>query len=431
MAMLDEEPQLEADSDSGNSDSGNSDSGNSASSQSPVGWNWHHLVLALLAVAFLGYMVALPLASNLLDQFRPQPMIAALEEMSLGEAIRLRAMEALTGLWFMALGGTIGSFLNVVAYRMPRGESVVFRASRCPQCGTRILGKDNIPVIGWLNLGGQCRACRLPISARYPLVEALVATLFFLLFLVQLITGGANLPVRTPPTYTGIVWIIFYTKWDLVLLYLYHCLLISILVAWTLVDVDRQRITLVAKWVAGISLFIPVLIWPFLLPVPLMQVNLGTYNPSWFDSLQVSLSGAVVGLALGISLRALVSSSGHVASGLVLIGLGIGWQAVIAVTLVSLLLRVAVLSPLRLFSRIQVPMMAFVLGGFVLHHLLWRWTIANLSPWWPGPHTSLPGWLAMAAGLAVLLAVNGLLFREKTADRSEKEPPVDLAEPST
>jgi len=428
--MLDEEPQTEADAASGNSASENTASDNSASTQPPAGWNWHRLLLALIAVAFLGYMVVLPLVSNLLDQFRPQPMVVAMEEMSIGEAIRLRAMEALTGLWFMALGGTIGSFLNVVVYRMPRGESVVFRASRCPQCGTRILGKDNIPVIGWLNLGGRCRACRHPISARYPLVEALVAALFFLLFLVQLITGGANLPVRTPPTYPGIVWIIFYTKWELVLLYLYHCLLISILVAWTLVDVDRQRITLVAKWVAGISLFIPVLIWPFLLPVPLTDTNLVTYNPSWFQSVQVSLAGAVMGLALGILLRALVSS-GHVVSGLVLIGLGVGWQAVIAVTLVSLLIRLAGLSFLRLFSCTEVPIMAFFLSGFMLHHLLWRWTVANLSPWWPGPNASLPGWLAAAAGLAILVAANRVLFREESADRSENEPFVDLAEPSS
>lgn len=449
--MKDEKPDFEAEKASGNipensANSNTSDTSESSSlaevsdipetpndsqlaSQPSSGGRWHRSILILIVVAFFGYMVGLPLVSNLLDRFRPQPLVRTLDEMSLAESVRLRAMQALTGLWFFALGGTIGSFLNVVAYRMPRGESVVFRASRCPKCGNRIPGKDNVPIIGWLNLGGRCRACHYPISPRYPLVEALVASLFFLLFVVQLITGGANLPVRKPPAYTGIVWIIFYTKWDLVLLYLYHCLLVSSLMAWTLIDWDRQRISLGAKLVAGLALLVPVLIWPFLLPVPLTPASVVAYSPTWLQSLQVSLAGAAAGLTLGMALRA-AGLTGHIVSGLVLIGLGVGWQAVIAVTLVSLLLRLAGLSCLRLFSRIQVPTMAFVLCGFVLHHVFWQWSIANLSPWWPGPMASLPGWSAIAVGLAVLVAVNALLFREAMADPPEHEPSADLAESS-
>lgn len=73
----------------------------------------------------------------------------------------------------VALGLAFGSFLNVVIYRWPRGESLVFPASRCPGCGTPIRGYDNVPVLGWLLLGGKARCCRIPISARYPLIEAL------------------------------------------------------------------------------------------------------------------------------------------------------------------------------------------------------------------------------------------------------------------
>lgn len=76
------------------------------------------------------------------------------------------------------LGLAIGSFLNVVIYRVPRGESIVSPRSSCPSCGTPIRDLDNIPVISWLLLRGRCRHCQAPISMRYPLVEASCAALF-------------------------------------------------------------------------------------------------------------------------------------------------------------------------------------------------------------------------------------------------------------
>lgn len=75
------------------------------------------------------------------------------------------------------MGAMIGSFLNVVAYRLPRHESIVSPGSHCPSCDTPIKPYDNVPVIGWLLLSGRCRSCRAGISARYPLVEALTAAL--------------------------------------------------------------------------------------------------------------------------------------------------------------------------------------------------------------------------------------------------------------
>jgi len=76
------------------------------------------------------------------------------------------------------LGLLVGSFLNVVIYRLPRGESLVRPASRCPSCGTPVRPYDNVPVISWLLLRGRCRSCGVAISARYPLVEALTGAVF-------------------------------------------------------------------------------------------------------------------------------------------------------------------------------------------------------------------------------------------------------------
>ena len=75
------------------------------------------------------------------------------------------------------VGAVFGSFLNVVAYRLPRGESLSRPRSRCPQCQTQIKAYDNVPVLSWLALRGRCRSCRAPISARYPLVEAVTGLL--------------------------------------------------------------------------------------------------------------------------------------------------------------------------------------------------------------------------------------------------------------
>jgi leader peptidase (prepilin peptidase) / N-methyltransferase len=78
-----------------------------------------------------------------------------------------------------AVGGLlIGSFLNVVAHRLGRRESIVSPASHCPGCGTPIRARDNVPVVSWLLLRGRCRACGEPISPRYPLVELTTAALF-------------------------------------------------------------------------------------------------------------------------------------------------------------------------------------------------------------------------------------------------------------
>ena len=73
----------------------------------------------------------------------------------------------------IALGLAFGSFLNVVIYRLPRGESLSHPPSRCPGCGKAIRAYDNIPVVGWLLLRGRARCCKVRISARYPLIEAL------------------------------------------------------------------------------------------------------------------------------------------------------------------------------------------------------------------------------------------------------------------
>jgi leader peptidase (prepilin peptidase) / N-methyltransferase len=102
---------------------------------------------------------------------------------------QVSSFESVTGLpdvigfvFVFILGALVGSFLNVVIHRVPREESIAFPNSHCPKCNTPIKPYDNIPILGWLVLGGKCRACKESISIRYPAVELMHALLWVLVF---------------------------------------------------------------------------------------------------------------------------------------------------------------------------------------------------------------------------------------------------------
>lgn len=92
-------------------------------------------------------------------------------------------LHVLLAVYATVLGLIVGSYLNVVIYRVPRGLSTVLPRSRCPGCGNAIRAMDNLPVLSWVFLGGRCRVCRAPISGRYPLIEAVTGLLFLACFL--------------------------------------------------------------------------------------------------------------------------------------------------------------------------------------------------------------------------------------------------------
>ena len=85
-------------------------------------------------------------------------------------------------LFVFVFGAAVGSFLNVVIYRLPAGLSLLHPPSRCPKCKTRLKPYDNVPVLGWLWLRGRCRYCRTRVSLRYPLIEFATGFLFLSLY---------------------------------------------------------------------------------------------------------------------------------------------------------------------------------------------------------------------------------------------------------
>lgn len=95
----------------------------------------------------------------------------------------METLEALPAfLLVFLLGSAIGSFLNVVVYRVPAGLSIFWPPSRCPKCGHRLKATENLPIVGWLRLRGRCSNCHQVIAIRYPLVEAATGLLFLLIY---------------------------------------------------------------------------------------------------------------------------------------------------------------------------------------------------------------------------------------------------------
>src|SRR5262245_10034981 len=146
---------------------------------------------------------------------------------------QMLALEVVRVLWVMAFGACIGSLINVLAYRIPRGLDFVTPTSRCPSCDTKLTWRENIPVFGWLLLAGRCRFCRARISPEYPIVEGFVAVLWGVTYLVCYGEPGALLGldfgVLRPEWSQGG----FVQTWPIFLVIL---TLFSSLVAMTLVD---------------------------------------------------------------------------------------------------------------------------------------------------------------------------------------------------
>ncbi|MEE9602626.1 MAG: prepilin peptidase [Thermoguttaceae bacterium] len=153
--------------------------------------------------------------------------------------------------WLFAVGGAIGSFLNVVVYRLPAGRSLVTPASHCPKCEHPIRWFDNLPMLGWVILGGRCRDCGGKISARYPIVEALTATLFLVLWMVECVWGGLELPSDS---------------WQLYAVYSYHLLLLCTLLAAALIEYDGNRVPPRLFAPAVIVGVVAAVAWPWLHP---------------------------------------------------------------------------------------------------------------------------------------------------------------------
>lgn len=261
------------------------------------------------------------------------------------DIFRTRFFILLVLAWIFMFGASIGSFLNVVVYRMPLGKSLHRRGSYCPYCHQPIRLRDNIPVFGWINLRGRCRQCRLPISVGYPIVEALTGIMFVLFYLFETATGGAQLPFTKPHTYhDGALGILQGTQSELLGIYAFHVLLVCVLWAAFLIERDGHLVPIRLIAVPLIVAVVAATVWPHLLPVDwFVYFDLGDALSPLLRRFS-SIIGAACGLVLGFVLGRLVERRNranprwhsHVLK-LVLIfafvGATFGWQSVLAISL--------------------------------------------------------------------------------------------------
>jgi len=184
-----------------------------------------------------------------------------------------------------AFGCCVGSFLNVVIYRLPRGKSIVFPSSACPQCWQKIKFYDNIPLISWILLGGECRNCRAKISARYFVIELLTGLAFTFLFYVYFISS-----YRSGLRIADGGWFV----------YLVNLVLVAGLIAGSAVDLQYWIIPLSVCWFVSVVGIIGSALGCFFIDPPLIsQYHL---LPSVGSEVSALAAGAGLGLIISLVL---------------------------------------------------------------------------------------------------------------------------------
>lgn len=252
------------------------------------------------------------------------------------------------------LGLAIGSFLNVVVWRVPRGESVAHPPSACPRCGHRIRARDNVPVLSWLVLRGRCRDCGNPISLRYPLVEAGTGVAFGL-----------------------VAW---WLGWSWAVPAFWYLAAVSI--ALTLIDLDVRRLPdaiVLPSWVVGLVL------------LTLAAWNPGG-DPAWWSLVRAMLGALAMGASYFLILFAYPQGMGFGDVKLaVLLGLYLGWVG---------------------WSVVVIGWFAgFLLGGLIGVVMLLTRRAGRRRELAFGPWMLVGGWVGLAAGpslAGVYLGLAGL-----------------------
>lgn len=258
--------------------------------------------------------------------------------------------KVLLGGWLFCLGACVGSFLNVVVYRLPRGMNLVHPGSHCPACGHAIRPRDNVPLLSWLLLGAKCRDCGAPISPRYYYVELVVGLAFLLLAVFAAFLprhegpivaefGRRLLTARVAPE--------FWCGYGL------HVVLLATLIAAALIDSDGFR----TPW----KLFLPALLAGLVMPMIWPEIRdlsalPGLALPTWQSGLLDGVAGLFAGLLMGA-----VAELGWLAGSrrrgwmrsaplwaLAAVGMVVGWQRAMLVAPLSLAIFAALVALLRL-----------------------------------------------------------------------------------
>lgn len=273
--------------------------------------------------------------------------------------------EFLLILWCGAIGATIGSFLNVVIYRLPRGGSLISPPSHCPRCNHKIRAYDNLPIFGWILLGGKCRDCKRPISFRYPLIEA-IACVVVISFAALLLPVGQTFvrpdfaTSETIATFdlameAGQATILPMTITQVILRIIWLSVLHLFLLTLGMVDFDRQKLKIIPLLLFLSPFLIFALFFSCLFPVPWFSIwpfegLLAPFSPPRVPGFTMS---PIFDLAFGGGTAIFLAFIGakfislndrplwFVAS--LAVGVFLGWQMAVLAVLLGLLLNATVL----------------------------------------------------------------------------------------
>lgn len=254
-------------------------------------------------------------------------------------------------------GASVGSFLNVVIYRLPAGLSLLHPPSRCPKCLHPLRPHDNVPVLGWLWLRGRCRYCKTPISPRYPLIEAATGLLFV----------GAWLGFGWSVPSFG-YWFFF-----------------SCLIALSLIDLDTMTLPNPLTRLGVVSGLV-------------FQAVYGWADPANAGGIPQALMTGVVGAVVGIWLLTIISFVGSIAFGQAAMG---GGDAKLAAMMGAWMGW----SHLLLAGLLACVLGAVVGGGAIALHL-----ISRRQPMPFGPFLALAAILTVFFGDALITAYRGAFF---------------------
>ncbi|MEL6108456.1 MAG: prepilin peptidase [Planctomycetota bacterium] len=293
------------------------------------------LVVSTAVIAALGYLVVMPILDGYLDKYEERPSSFVVEELDSLEILGIRSAKLFVFAIFSYVGACVGSFLNVVAWSAPHGQSIGLRTSACPSCGVPIRRLDNVPIFSYLALKGRCRSCGVAIPLRYFAVELLGFSIFASLFLFELVNGAANVPAFAHYPHTGILWIILYAKWPVIGIYCFHVAMLCLMLTFALMEVDGLRCP---RWMSfgTIAVFAILAISAPLLHTVTFDAKLPLALPDSLPEFVVRAISCFVGGLLGWCAALLAGRWSRAfvhPVAWILFGVVMGWQATLTVTL--------------------------------------------------------------------------------------------------
>ena len=350
-------------------------------------------------------LLAVPLTSTVMLRLGYTPSKTVVGWMELVQSVQIPAMQLFCYAWIFFVGSCFASFLNVVAWRVPRGESIL-GSSHCPQCNIKLkFPTTNVPVLGWLKNGGRCSNCDNSIPVRYLIAELILGSTFLILFVTQTVSGGGTIPFRALNHYKGIENVLFAPQADLLVTLAFHLTILSLIFTLAIAATEKFK--------APISLILFGLIATVgfhCLPssIGIVDFQFGNWenefpsngflkllkNPADF-AIAAGLGMVAAGLCFLVIHTTNRNRSHGAFASLLLIGIGFGWQTVLSVTVLYFLISFCL--------RINTSGKIFL--ATLLHLCLWR--LQSVCQWWPGPASGLQQ-LVCGAVYIVILAIIAL-----------------------